>query len=65
MDAVDDKAIVKEYFGKGIFEESYGAIIYRGEQDGLHTRVFVNKEGLPTYEAKELALAQLKKELIS
>lgn len=28
----------------------------------LHTRVFLNKEGLPTYEAKELGLAQIKKD---
>ncbi|HEY5383064.1 MAG TPA: arginine--tRNA ligase [Candidatus Paceibacterota bacterium] len=45
-----------------VFEESEGAIIYRGEQDGLHTRVFINKTGLPTYEAKDLGLLELKKE---
>jgi len=32
------------------------------EQYGLHTRVFLNKLGLPTYEAKELGLAQMKEE---
>ena len=47
-------ALVHEYLKKGVFEESEGAIVYKGEQDGLHTRVFVNKEGLPTYEAKDL-----------
>lgn len=46
-----------------IFEESDGALIFKGEEYGLHTRVFVNKEGLPTYEAKELALAQVKYEV--
>ncbi|MBP6924548.1 MAG: arginine--tRNA ligase [Candidatus Pacebacteria bacterium] len=45
-----------------IFPESDGARIYNGEARGLHTRVFLNKEGLPTYEAKELALAKLKDE---
>ncbi len=45
-----------------IFLESDGARIYDGESKGLHTRVFLNKEGLPTYEAKELALAKLKEE---
>lgn len=45
-----------------IFPESDGARIYDGEARGLHTRVFLNKEGLPTYEAKELALAKLKDE---
>lgn len=43
-----------------VFEESEGAVIYRGEQDGLHTRVFINKAGLPTYEAKDLGLLELK-----
>ncbi len=45
-----------------VFPESDGARIYDGESIGLHTRVFLNKEGLPTYEAKELALAKLKDE---
>lgn len=45
-----------------IFEESEGAIVFRGENydTKLHTRVFINKDGLPTYEAKELGLAQIK-----
>ncbi len=51
--------IVKEHIGP-VFEESDGAVIYRGEQDGLHTRVFLNSQGLPTYEAKELGLFKLK-----
>lgn len=52
---------VKKNLG-GIFEESEGAVVFRGEKRGagLHTRVFINSEGLPTYEAKELGLAQLK-----
>ncbi len=43
-----------------VFEESDGAIVYKGEQDGLHTRVFVTSKGLPTYETKDLGLAQMK-----
>lgn len=46
--------IVKEYLKHGLFEVSEGAVVYKGENDGLHTRVFMNKEGLPTYEAKDL-----------
>lgn len=46
---------VREHIGK-VFEESEGAIIFRGESYGLHTRVFINREGLPTYEAKEVGL---------
>ncbi|MEN9328494.1 MAG: arginyl-tRNA synthetase [Candidatus Parcubacteria bacterium] len=51
---------VKENLKKGIFKESKGAIIFEGEQYGLHTRVFINSLGLPTYEAKDLALAPTK-----
>lgn len=51
--------IVKEFLKKGLFEESDGAIIFRGEKfdPKLHTRVFVTKQGLPTYEAKDIAHA--------
>lgn len=55
------KAIVRANTPK-VFEESEGAIVYKGEirDSKLHTRVFMNKEGLPTYEAKELGLAKVK-----
>ncbi len=52
--------IVREHIKDGVFEESEGAIVYRGEKKGLHTRVFINRLGLPTYEAKELGLAPTK-----
>lgn len=52
-------ALVKGNIGP-VFEESEGAVVYKGEQDGLHTRVFINKTGLPTYEAKDLGLLSLK-----
>lgn len=52
--------IVREGLTKGIFERSDGAVVFRGEKYGLHTRVFLNAEGLPTYEAKELGLAKVK-----
>jgi arginyl-tRNA synthetase len=50
---------VKQNIGK-VFEESDGAVVYRGEKVGLHTRVFITSKGLPTYEAKDLGLAELK-----
>lgn len=50
------KELVLEFLKKGVFKESDGAIIFPGEEHGLHTRVFVNSEGLPTYEAKDLGL---------
>ncbi|NLE30937.1 arginine--tRNA ligase [Candidatus Dojkabacteria bacterium] len=55
LDIVKENIVGK---GKGIFKESEGSVIYKGDPNkGLHTRVFINSEGLPTYEAKELALA--------
>ena len=41
---------------RGVYSESDGAVVFKGEDFGLHTRVFVNKEGLPTYEAKDVGL---------
>ena len=52
--------LVKEYLDRGVFEKSDGAIVFPGEKYGLHRRVFINSEGLPTYEAKELGLAPKK-----
>jgi arginyl-tRNA synthetase len=51
---------VRQHIEKGIFEESDGAIIFRGEDYGLHTRVFINREGIPTYEAKDVGLIMTK-----
>ncbi len=51
--------LVRENVGN-VFEESQGAIIYAGEKKGLHSRVFINSQGLPTYEAKDLGLAFMK-----
>lgn len=39
-----------------VFDESDGAVVFAGEAFGLHTRVFINREGLPTYEAKDVGL---------
>lgn len=54
------KDLVMQHIQDGIFEQSDGAIIFRGEKYGLHTRVFVSSQGYGTYEAKDLGLAQLK-----
>ncbi len=54
-------SMVKENIGN-VFEESEGAVIFPGEKYDLHTRVFITKEGLPTYEAKELGLSKIKYE---
>jgi arginyl-tRNA synthetase len=50
------KKIVTENLGK-VFEESDGAVVYKGEKVGLHTRVFLTSKGLPAYEAKEIGWA--------
>jgi len=49
--------IIRENIGK-IFDESDGAIVFHGEKydPKLHTRVFINSQGLPTYETKEIGL---------
>ncbi len=50
-------AEVKKGLAAGVYEISDGAVVYRGDTKlGLHTRVFINKEGLPTYEAKDVGL---------
>ncbi len=56
--AHDGIALVDENLAKGIFEKSEGAIVFKGEKydPKLHTRVFVNSQGIPTYETKELGL---------
>ncbi|MDD3531221.1 MAG: arginine--tRNA ligase [Candidatus Pacebacteria bacterium] len=56
--------IVRDGVNKGVFEESDGAIIYRGEKKGLHTLVFITSRGTPTYEAKDIGLAFLKEERV-
>lgn len=48
-----------EALAKGILKKSKGAVVFDGEPYGLHTRVFLTKENLPTYEGKELGLAAL------
>ncbi len=45
-----------------VFAESQGAVVYEGEKDGLHTRVFITKEQLPTYETKDLGLILIEME---
>lgn len=68
------RVLIADALQKGIFAESEGAIIFEGDKhehqsssesgasrvEKLHTRVFITKYGLPTYDAKELGLAKLK-----
>lgn len=51
---------VREHLGKGVYEDSDGAVVFRGEKYGLHTRVFINSQGIPTYEAKDVGLIMRK-----
>ncbi len=52
------KKIAHDALSKGILEKSEGAIIFNGEKYELDKRVFINNIGFPTYEAKELGLAE-------
>jgi len=56
------KEIVLSHIDDGVFEKDDGAVVYRGEKDGLHTRVFLTSQEYATYEGKDLALAILKNE---
>ena len=49
------KKIVEDNIGK-VFEKSEGAVVFKGS----HTRVFINSQGIPTYEAKDLGNAKNK-----
>lgn len=51
---------VKEQLTKGVYSESDGAVVFEGEKFGLHTRVFISSQGLPTYEAKDVGLIMAK-----
>ncbi len=52
------KEVVLKNMGK-VFVEDQGAVIFPGEKYGLHNRVFITQAGNPTYEGKEIGLAQL------
>ncbi|MDO8626704.1 MAG: arginine--tRNA ligase [Candidatus Magasanikbacteria bacterium] len=52
------REIVKNNMANGVFKASDGAVIFEGSKYGLHERVFLNSKDLPTYEAKDLALAE-------
>lgn len=54
--------VVNDGLEKGIFKKSDGAIIYDGEEKGVHTMVFITSHNTPTYEAKDIGLAFLKEE---
>ena len=60
LTAPEGLRVVKEQLGNGVFEISDGAVIFDGEKYGLHKRVFINSNGLPTYEAKDVGLSMLK-----
>lgn len=53
------KTLVLEGEKRGVFVKDKGAVIFPGEKFGLHNRVFITSEGNPTYEAKDMGLAQL------
>lgn len=60
MTAPEGVRTVTEQLQKGVYQTSQGAVVFDGEQYGLHTRVFINSNGLPTYEAKDVGLSIIK-----
>ncbi len=58
---IEGKEIVKKYT-PGVFTESEGAIVYvpSEERKDINTSVFINSQGNPTYEAKDIGLLKLK-----
>lgn len=52
--------VIREQLAKGVYEKSDGAVVFKGEPYGLHTRVFINSQGLPTYETKDVGLIMKK-----
>lgn len=53
------ETLVRQHVGD-IFKTDDRAIIFRGQDFGLHTRVFINSRGNPTYEAKDVGLMAMK-----
>ncbi len=56
------KKYVQENIGP-VFIEDQGAVIFKGEDHGLHNRVFITSEGNPTYEAKEIGVTRAQREV--
>ncbi|HWZ66096.1 MAG TPA: arginine--tRNA ligase [Patescibacteria group bacterium] len=55
------RQIVETHIGD-VFERSEGAIVFKGETYGLHTRVFITSHDTTLYEARDLGLMQLKEQ---
>jgi len=53
-------ATVRKQQKLGVYKDSAGAVVFEGEPYGLHTRVFITSQGLPTYEAKDTGLLMTK-----
>lgn len=59
----EGERIVRENIGEGkVFTESEGAVVYipNESRKDLHTAVFINSQGYPTYEAKDIGLMEIK-----
>lgn len=57
--AESGKEIALKALKDGILKESEGAVIFPGSEIGLHDRVFITGKGVPTYEGKDLGLAEV------
>ena len=64
----EGKKIVGKNSGAGkVFQKSEGAIVYvpSEERKDINTAVFINSQGYPTYEAKDLGLLEIKFERLA
>ncbi len=64
----EGKKIIVENTGEGkVFKKSEGAIVYipKEEETSVNTSVFINSQGYPTYEAKDLGLLYIKQNLLA
>jgi arginyl-tRNA synthetase len=57
--ADDGYKLSKQALEKGILKESEGAVIFPGNEYGLHDRVFITQRDVLTYEGKDMGLAKL------
>lgn len=54
------KALVNEFLGKGVFENSDGAVGANLQDEGLGFCILIKRDGTATYACRDLALAKIK-----
>ncbi|MEK7460339.1 MAG: arginine--tRNA ligase [Patescibacteria group bacterium] len=68
MAGYEGKKIIEKNTGeRSVFKESEGAVVYIPDEErkDINTSVFINSQGYPTYEAKDLGLIEIKFEKLA